>query len=511
MTKKNHLSENTHFETNRSDSVREFFFKSRMLFEGNSGVLVKLLDYMDKQDWPPEYPIEQLQEKYVFLDLVATQLAFHSPLEAKHILLYGEQESQIQLLVRSISMALNVQQGLGSQPILSCGLSDNFDLFVLEERDWLDPNGKISRQWLRILDGQGGFLNTSSGVRKKGINKPTLFLSNEIPKDLREAGPYQSRFIRFLFYTCVDDLDESRIVATLLGCMIRRIKQAYSNLNPKGSHQLLETSIRLTHECRARFVRLRSASDIELKRPKDENREGYSAEFHRFMFHEWAPYHDRWNEPIAIFGQECFRLPRPHDLASLILTERGQFLDCRLRFIDMDGVLPVDLPNVGFSFYRTGVLGTRPNLFPRLYPNGASDLVSPELGLFYFSRIPLQHEASDPEDLHLLGGIKGSNAYYFDGGWGGRQPTWAFQLLKERPSPLTVFRGPEYPDHFASWPLVGVTNRNGVLLPYCSIFIPEESTLNIESCVSFYPDVSQSEEFCLHLATSAPGPWSEDD
>lgn len=145
---------------------------------------------------------------------MATQLAFHSPLEAKHIILYGEQESQIQLLVRSISMALNVQKGLGSQPILSCGLSDNFDLFVLEERDWLDPNGQISRQWLRILDGQGCFLNTSSGVRKKVINKPTLFLSNEIPKDLREAGPYQSRFIRFLFYTCVDDLDESRIVAT---------------------------------------------------------------------------------------------------------------------------------------------------------------------------------------------------------------------------------------------------------------------------------------------------------
>lgn len=62
--------------------------------------------------------------------------------------------------------------------------------------------------------------------------------------------------------------------------MIRRIKQAYSNLNPKGSHQWLETSIRLTHECRARFVRLRSASDIELKRPKDENWEGGISSFY---------------------------------------------------------------------------------------------------------------------------------------------------------------------------------------------------------------------------------------
>ncbi|KAM7460163.1 hypothetical protein LguiA_035899 [Lonicera macranthoides] len=234
-------------------------------------------------------------------------------------------------------------------------LSENCDLCALEEEDWLDPNGTISRQWLRILDGQ---------ERKK----PDIFLYNEIPAGVREAGPPQSRFIRFLFYTRVYDLDESRIVATLLGCMIRRIKQAYSNLNLKRIHPW--TDIRLADECRARFARLRSASDIELKRPKDENGEGYSAElwaeFHRFMFHEWAPYPDRWTEPIATFGQECFRLPRPHALTFLILTERGQFLDCRLRF---------HISKIGFSFYRTGVLGVHPSLFPRLYPGGARDLV----------------------------------------------------------------------------------------------------------------------------------------
>lgn len=219
---------------------------------------------------------------------------------------------QKRLFVRAISRALDVSRGFGSFD----GLSENFDLCALEEEDWLDPNGTISRQWLRILDGQER-------------NKPTIFL--EIPAGLREAGPSQSRFIRFLFYTRVYDLDESRIVATLLGCMIRRIKQAYSNLNLKRIHPW--TDIRLQHISRRLticFVRLRSASDIELKRPKDENGEGYSAElwaeFHRFMFHEWAPYHDRWNEPIATFGQECFRLPRPHALTSLILTERGQFL-----------------------------------------------------------------------------------------------------------------------------------------------------------------------------------------
>lgn len=123
--------------------------------------------------------------------------------------------------------------------------------------------------------------------------------------------------------------------------MIRRIKQAYSNLNPKRSNQW--TDIRLADECRARFVHLRTASYIELKREKDENGESadFWLSFHPFLFHEWAPYHDRWHKPIAVFEQECFRLRKPHALASLILTEHGQFLDSRLRFIDTTGALPI--------------------------------------------------------------------------------------------------------------------------------------------------------------------------
>lgn len=61
------------------------------------------------------------------------------------------------------------------------------------------------------------------------------------------------------------------------------------------------------------------------------------------------------SQPIAVFEQECFRLPQPHALASLILTEHGQFLDSRLRFIDTTGGIPSLYTQFRFvfRFYRT--------------------------------------------------------------------------------------------------------------------------------------------------------------
>lgn len=80
-------------------------------------------------------------------------------------------------------------------------------------------------------------------------------ITNRLPYSAENHGPFRARFFRLLFSSNIPNLSEARIVATLWGCMMRRICQSpyarmevtprwvnldYNNLvglirNPKGN------------------------------------------------------------------------------------------------------------------------------------------------------------------------------------------------------------------------------------------------------------------------------------
>lgn len=51
-------------------------------------------------------------------------------------------------------------------------------------------------------------------------------IANQIPKCLRDGGPFQERFIRIRFTSNFHDFREERTIATLWGCIQRRITQS---------------------------------------------------------------------------------------------------------------------------------------------------------------------------------------------------------------------------------------------------------------------------------------------
>jgi len=77
------------------------------------------------------------------------------------------------------------------------------------------------------LDGQECRLDAKySRVLKKKRNIPIVMIANKLPAAMKEHGPFRARFYRLLFKTNIDKLEEERIVATLWGCIQRRIMQS---------------------------------------------------------------------------------------------------------------------------------------------------------------------------------------------------------------------------------------------------------------------------------------------
>ena len=51
-------------------------------------------------------------------------------------------------------------------------------------------------------------------------------IANELIESMEKHGPFEARFIRLPLFTKIHNLEEERIIATLLGCIDRRIKQS---------------------------------------------------------------------------------------------------------------------------------------------------------------------------------------------------------------------------------------------------------------------------------------------
>lgn len=159
------------------------------------------IDYLERHGQPDEYDFEELQEKYLLLDWLACQLCFQRPTRAKQLCIYGVPNTQRTLLFHLLSPVLRIH--FTSSPGDDLNVANkNYDLCVFEE---------YQEQYSRIF-------------HKKG-NPPIVMISNNLPASTngRDQRPFRARYIRIRFSSKIHDLDEARIIATLRGCITRRV------------------------------------------------------------------------------------------------------------------------------------------------------------------------------------------------------------------------------------------------------------------------------------------------
>lgn len=79
---------------------------------------------------------------------------------------------------------------------------------------------------LRVLDGQKCRLDSKYGkLFMKKRNVTVITIMNSPPQSIRVNGPFQERFMRLMFGIRIPNLQKERFIATLYGCMLRRLRQ----------------------------------------------------------------------------------------------------------------------------------------------------------------------------------------------------------------------------------------------------------------------------------------------
>lgn len=192
----------------------------------------RIISYLDnKKGSPQEYTLEQLQEKYILLDWIACQLAFNRPIKTKQLFLYGKPSTQKTLIFHFLAKALRIY--FASSRINDfTGADDYYDLWIFDEffsNEAIDNGQNDTNQeniLLKVLDGQECRLDSKyREVFNKKINVPIIMVANNMPWKVKTPGPMRERFLRLRFHSQIDNLQEERIIATLWGCVFRRINQ----------------------------------------------------------------------------------------------------------------------------------------------------------------------------------------------------------------------------------------------------------------------------------------------
>ncbi|KAI9102311.1 hypothetical protein K1719_023513 [Acacia pycnantha] len=113
------------------------------------------------------------------------------------------------------------------------GADDYYDLWVYDEFHQPDDSSSFgpsdssisaSNTLLKVFDGQECRLDAKySRMFRKKRNVPIILVSNRIASMARHPGPFQARFMRFRFFTNLCNIEEARLIATLRGCILRRL------------------------------------------------------------------------------------------------------------------------------------------------------------------------------------------------------------------------------------------------------------------------------------------------
>lgn len=179
-----------------------------------------------------EYLPEELREKYVFLDWLAVNLVYARPIKSKQFLLYGAPSTQKTLIINMLSKVLRIYFA-SSRSNDFAGADDYYDMWVYDEFHQSETSSMYGHSsyitagdntMLKVLDGQECRLDAKySQIFTKKKNIPIVIISNEIVPRARSYGAFQARFFRLKFVTRLFGLDESRLIATLKGCILRRL------------------------------------------------------------------------------------------------------------------------------------------------------------------------------------------------------------------------------------------------------------------------------------------------
>lgn len=198
-----------------------------------------------------EYTPEDIGEKYLLLDWIAVNLAFKRPIKTKQLHLYGPPSTQKTFVLHSLKKVMRIYFA-SSRFNDFTGADDFYDLWVYDEFHQLDASSGFSpsessnsstNTLLKVLDGQECRLDAKySRVLRKNKNVPIIIISNEIAPKARRFGPFQARFMRLKFVTNIPVLCEARLIATLRGCILRRL--GLDSFPPRGD---LPSSIPLSY------------------------------------------------------------------------------------------------------------------------------------------------------------------------------------------------------------------------------------------------------------------------
>lgn len=217
-------------------NVKSVFEDLRVLKEIELTTFEKLDRYLEDKEREgvniEEYAPEDIGEKYLLLDWIAVNLAFKRPIKTKQLHLYGPPSTQKTFVLHSLKKVMRIY--LASSRVNDfTGADDFYDLWVYDEFHQLDESSGFgpsessnssTNTLLKVLDGQECRLDAKySRVFRKNKNVPIIIISNGIAPKARRYGPFQARFMRLKFVTSIPDLCEDRLIATLRGCILRRL------------------------------------------------------------------------------------------------------------------------------------------------------------------------------------------------------------------------------------------------------------------------------------------------
>lgn len=227
----------------------------------------KIVEYLNEKKWPEEYTPEEIKEKYILIDWVACQLAFQRPIKTKQLFIYGEPSTQKTLILNFIAKVLRVY--FASSRINDFAGADNYyDLWVFDEfHEPEDTTGytydrmstdasAYANTLLKVLDGQECRLDSKYGkIYNKKVNVPVIMVANKLTRRIREKGPMQERFIRMRFITNIQEIQEERIIATLWGCIKRRVCMNIQNQDNQEGNTKVDMNIKYNNAIMVRQLR----------------------------------------------------------------------------------------------------------------------------------------------------------------------------------------------------------------------------------------------------------------
>jgi hypothetical protein len=240
----------------------------------------KIVDFLELHKSPSEYTPEYLKEKYVLLDWIACQLVFRRPIKSKQLYIYGEPSVQKTLIFSMLAKVVRIYFASSRKGDFS-GADNLYDLWLFDEFHEqeestfgaaTDTGTAFANTLLKVLDGQECRLDSKyARVFTKKCNVPIVMIGNTLPKGLKSKGALQERFMRLRFANVMENLDEARLVATLWGCIQRRLERQLNLKRQKGADLVLKYNNVAVYPAVKDYMEMRRiCNPEELERMREE-------------------------------------------------------------------------------------------------------------------------------------------------------------------------------------------------------------------------------------------------